>query len=69
MDTDIERERKYDIIVFGSTGYTGQFVAEELYRLQKEGSGRLRWGAAGRNRTKVANGLNGKLASYNFNTH
>ena len=27
-------EREYDIVVFGSTGYTGQFVNEELYRIQ-----------------------------------
>lgn len=49
--------RKYDVIVFGSTGYTGVFVAEELYRLQTEERRDLHWGAAGRNQTKVKDGL------------
>lgn len=42
------------MVVFGSTGYTGVFVAEELKRLQsEEGRSDLRWAAAGRSEDKV----------------
>lgn len=53
--------RQYDIVVFGSTGFTGQFVNEELYRIQGEGKRSLKWAAAGRNQAKLEAGLNGKL--------
>ncbi len=49
--------RKYDVIVFGVTGFTGQFVAEELQRLAT--SGGLKWAVAGRNKSKVQAVLNG----------
>ena len=54
-----EQERQYHIVVFGSTGYTGKFVAEELYRVQCEVRRSLRWAAAGRNE-KVRASLEGK---------
>ena len=52
-------ERRYDLIVFGSTGFTGKFVAEEVYRLQNEGGRSLKWAAAGRNEEKVKTCLEG----------
>ena len=55
-----EQERPYDIVVFGSTGFTGKFVAEELYRIQCEVRRSLRWAAAGRNEEKVRACLEGK---------
>lgn len=55
-----EQERQYDIVVFGSTGYTGKFVAEELYRIQCEVKRSLRWAAAGRSEEKVRSCLEGK---------
>ena len=55
-----EEERPYDIIVFGSTGYTGKFVAEEAYRVQCEVHRGLRWAAAGRNEEKVRASLEGE---------
>nr|XP_054486609.1 saccharopine dehydrogenase-like oxidoreductase [Agelaius phoeniceus] len=53
--------RVYDIVVFGASGFTGQFVVEEVARAAAataagEGqlcSGRLRWAVAGRNREKL----------------
>lgn len=54
-----EQERVYDVVVFGSTGYTGKFVAEELYRVQCEARRSLRWAAAGRNAEKVRTCLEG----------
>ena len=51
--------RQYDVVVFGSTGYTGQFVNEELYRLQGYGGATLKWAAAGRSQAKLEAVLKG----------
>ena len=59
MAAEGQGERRYDLIVFGSTGYTGKFVAEEVYRLQNEGGRSLKWAAAGRNEEKVKTCLEG----------
>lgn len=45
--------RKYDIIVFGATGFTGEFVVEELSRV----AGAKTWAVAGRNEAKVREAL------------
>lgn len=43
--------RKYDFIIFGATGFTGQYVAEEVSRIaEKEG---ITWAVAGRNASKL----------------
>ena len=55
-----ENARPYDIVVFGSTGYTGKFVAEETYRMQSQVHRSLRWTAAGRSEEKVHACLEGK---------
>ncbi len=52
-----DTQTKYDVIVFGVTGFTGQFVAEELQRLST--SRGLKWAVAGRNKSKVQAVLNG----------
>ncbi len=54
-------DREYEVVVLGSTGFTGKFVAEEVYRIQCEGRRSLRWAAAGRNETKVRACLGGWL--------
>lgn len=41
---------RYDLVVFGASGYTGQFVAEEVARSL---SGSQTWAVAGRNRKKL----------------
>jgi short subunit dehydrogenase-like uncharacterized protein len=46
------QERKFDLILFGATGFTGQLVAE--YLLEQYGAdGELRWALAGRSLSKL----------------
>jgi len=45
-------EKKYDIVVFGATGFTGQFVVEEIARTIEEEKG-LTWAISGRNMQKL----------------
>ncbi|XP_051503012.1 saccharopine dehydrogenase-like oxidoreductase [Myxocyprinus asiaticus] len=46
--------RPYHIIIFGATGFTGQFVVEEVARTASEGpKGSLKWAVAGRSRPKL----------------
>ena len=52
--------RQYDLVVFGATGYTGKFVAEELYRLQSSGKENVSWAVAGRNEEKLTAALEGE---------
>jgi len=44
---------KFDIVVYGSTGFTGQLVAEYLAR-HYAGAGAPRWAMAGRSLDKLA---------------
>ncbi len=45
--------RKYDVVLWGASGFTGKLVAE--YLLEAYGVGRdLRWAIAGRNPAKLA---------------
>lgn len=47
-----ERSRKFDLVLFGATGFTGKLVAESVVRNHaKDG---LRWALAGRNSEKLA---------------
>lgn len=44
-------EGKYDIVVFGATGFTGEYVVEEIARtIEAE---KLTWAVAGRNMAKL----------------
>jgi len=43
-------KRKYDIVVFGATGFTGQLTAQYL---ASHGGDKLRWALAGRNLSKL----------------
>uniref|UniRef100_A0A3P8TA68 Saccharopine dehydrogenase-like oxidoreductase n=1 Tax=Amphiprion percula TaxID=161767 RepID=A0A3P8TA68_AMPPE len=47
--------RPYHIIVFGASGFTGQFVVEEVARCAAEcpGSSSLKWAVAGRSRRRL----------------
>ncbi|GIX91328.1 saccharopine dehydrogenase-like oxidoreductase [Caerostris darwini] len=47
--------REFDIIIFGATGYTGQYVVEELADSVK--STNLKWAVAGRNVEKLRESL------------
>ena len=51
--------KEYDVVLFGATGFTGKFVAEELQRLCGDGRRAFTWAAAGRSRSKVAACLQG----------
>lgn len=46
--------RPYHVVVFGASGFTGQFVVEELARTAFEGpSGTLSWAVAGRSKPRL----------------
>ncbi|XP_063080153.1 saccharopine dehydrogenase a, tandem duplicate 1 [Engraulis encrasicolus] len=46
--------RPYHIIIFGASGFTGQFVIEEVARTSSEGpGGTLKWAIAGRSKQKL----------------
>lgn len=46
--------RPYHIVIFGATGFTGQFVVEEVARTVAEGpKGNLKWAIAGRSMQKL----------------
>ncbi len=44
---------KFDIVVYGATGFTGQLVAEYLAAHYK-GDSSLKWAMAGRSKDKLA---------------
>jgi short subunit dehydrogenase-like uncharacterized protein len=46
-------DRRYDVVLFGATGFTGRLVAEYLARTAQGGPAGLRWAIAGRNRDKL----------------
>lgn len=46
-------DRKYDFVVFGATGFTGQFVVEEMIRVTSSDNRRRRWAIAGRSEAKL----------------
>jgi len=46
----LSTQRDFHITVFGASGFTGKYVAEELHRIKQEkGNEQLRWAMAGRN--------------------
>ncbi|KAM4603137.1 saccharopine dehydrogenase-like oxidoreductase [Polymixia lowei] len=46
--------RPYHIIIFGASGFTGQFVVEEVARTVSEGpNGTLQWAVAGRSKQRL----------------
>lgn len=51
--------RPYHVIVFGATGFTGQFVVEEVARRAAEspGGSPLKWAVAGRSRQRLEEAL------------
>ncbi|XP_020356501.1 saccharopine dehydrogenase-like oxidoreductase isoform X1 [Oncorhynchus kisutch] len=51
---DTSSSRPYHIVIFGASGFTGQFVVEEVARTVSEGpNGTLKWAVAGRSRQKL----------------
>ena len=43
--------REYDLIIFGATGFTGQYVVEEVARVADEE--KITWAVAGRHVEKL----------------
>jgi saccharopine dehydrogenase (NAD+, L-glutamate forming) len=54
MASSSARERPYDVVLLGATGFTGGLTAEYLAQAAGGGSGAVRWAIAGRNREKLA---------------
>ena len=48
-------DKEFDIVIFGATGFTGQFVVEEVARIAEEEG--LKWAIAGRSMPKLQNVL------------
>lgn len=48
-------ERPFHLVVFGASGFTGQYVVQEVARVAAEDElrGSLRWAVAGRSREKL----------------
>lgn len=44
-------ERKFDLVVFGATGFTGQYTVDEVARTAEDEN--LKWAIAGRNMAKL----------------
>ncbi|XP_035278190.1 saccharopine dehydrogenase-like oxidoreductase isoform X4 [Anguilla anguilla] len=52
--TSTANSRPYHVIVFGASGFTGQFVVEEVTRTLSDGpKGTMKWAIAGRSRQKL----------------
>lgn len=47
----VSRMSRYDIVIYGASGFTGQYVVEYVYRAAKEQS--LSWAVAGRSEGKL----------------
>lgn len=45
--------RKYSVVVFGATGFTGKRVAIEIQRVCVAKNRNLKWAIAGRNESKL----------------
>lgn len=46
--------RPFHLVIFGASGFTGQFVVEEVARTASEGpKGNLKWAVAGRSKQKL----------------
>jgi len=57
-DSSNAGRRTYDLVVFGASGFTGQYVVEELARtVEREqsprGGGGVKWAIAGRDMKKL----------------
>ena len=46
-------EERYDLVIFGASGFTGQYVVEEMARVLEDETGNLTMAVAGRNMDKL----------------
>ena len=54
-----QEDRRFDVVVWGASGFTGRLVVEYLLERYPCG-GRLRWAVAGRNRDRLEQFFEGK---------
>ena len=61
--------REFDYIIYGASGFTGQYVVERLAKFLKE-KPTVKWAVAGRNRTKIAETMaaSGKIVGWDLAT-
>jgi len=50
----MSKNRKFDIVVYGASGFTGKLIAEYLAKEYPSGESGLRWAIAGRNAEKLS---------------
>ena len=55
-------DREFSIVVFGASGFTGQFVVREVARNCK---GKFKWAVAGRSKDKLISLLEAQTPSNN----
>ena len=53
---------RLDLIIFGATGYTGQYVIENMIKTAEQENQDLKWGIAGRSREKLQKSLDSVLS-------
>jgi len=61
IEAVVTDKKRYDLVVYGATGYTGQYVVEEVGRVAAAevaaGQGPLTWAVAGRSKDKLVKSL------------
>ena len=45
--------RPYDVVIFGASGFTGQFVVEHLAKALQREDGQVSWAVSGRSEAKL----------------
>uniref|UniRef100_T1IIF4 RING-type domain-containing protein n=1 Tax=Strigamia maritima TaxID=126957 RepID=T1IIF4_STRMM len=56
-------QRKYDFVIFGATGFTGQYTIEEMIRTAQ--TTKFKWAVAGRNETKLKKSITNAYRALN----
>ena len=49
----MNNNKKYDLIVFGATGFTGSLVVEYLIQIYGLNNSKFKWAIAGRDKNKL----------------
>ena len=51
--TTFTMSRPYDVVIFGASGFTGQFVVEHLAKALQREDGQVSWAVSGRSEAKL----------------
>lgn len=49
---------RFDVVVFGATGFTGKYAVRAIHRMAKDSAKPITWAIAGRNEAKLKEILN-----------